>query len=453
MKFAKTGAYVVMIFLFFSTCGFFGCLPVEYYPEPEISTAKKPIIGEIISIRGENVTVADKKAVVNMYVHENEEVSTGPGSEVTIRFDEGGILHLYENTDPIFEIIQTPFCYLIQMFKGHAFLDTEGTCFKAETDDGSVTADSKIDIRIEEGRTIYRVLEGRINVVARNKPQVIKAVLTGQSAAVSKARVLTPRKMAEPELRELRLQFNKIRLIPVKKKDDIRIRKDRPEIRAGINLPRLKGRSMVDARSELKRLGLRWRINEVQSGKVRPGTVVQQYPRAGAKVKDGATVTLDVETDTIKLPSFKGRSIGNARSELKGLGLRWRIKEVRSGKFRPGRVVKQYPRAGTQVKPATTVSLDVETDTIKLPSFNGRSMVDARSELKRLGLRWRIKEVRSGKVRPGRVVKQYPRAGTQVKPGTTVNLDVEASDIKTKPVKKLPSIKEPLMREPQPELK
>jgi hypothetical protein len=172
-------------------------------------------IGRFESVQGPNVTVAGRAARVNMSIYEGEEVKTGPGSTTTIRFNGGGVMQLDERTDPIFSVIKGTFCILIQMFTGHAQLDSQGRCIQADTPESDAFINSKIDIRVQGGRTIWTVLDGRIEVSSKQNPRVRVPVTAGQRAEVLRARVEPAQPMPTTELRELQSRFMKIQVAPI----------------------------------------------------------------------------------------------------------------------------------------------------------------------------------------------------------------------------------------------
>lgn len=172
-------------------------------------------IATVEALQGPNVTVGGRPAYSNMPVYENEEVKTGPSSTATILFRGGGLLQMDENTDPVFTLISQTLCVLVQMFRGHAQLDSEGRCIEAATPESQAFINSRIDIRIEGGVTTWRVLTGRIDVAARIRPQERINVTAGQRIVASRARLEHPITMAQPEVQELNRHFMQIRVSPV----------------------------------------------------------------------------------------------------------------------------------------------------------------------------------------------------------------------------------------------
>ncbi len=172
-------------------------------------------IATVEALQGPNVTVGGRPAYSNMPVYENEEVKTGPSSAATVLFRGGGLLQLDENTDPVFTLISQTLCVLVQMFRGHAQLDSEGRCIEAATPESQAFINSKIDIRIEGAVTTWRVLAGRIDVAARMRPQERINVTAGQRIVASRARLERPVIMPQAELQELNRHFLQTRVSPV----------------------------------------------------------------------------------------------------------------------------------------------------------------------------------------------------------------------------------------------
>jgi len=176
----------------------------------------REIIGTIEKIettQEAGVTVAGRPARQSMPIYEGEEVMTGDRSTVIIRFSRGGLMQLRENTDPIFTIMRESMCLLIRMFSGHAMLDSGGQCVNADTPESGAFINTKVDIRVEGGRTVFEVLEGRIEVAAKARPQQRTSVTSGQTVVVSSSMVEPARPLTQRELRDLNTRFLPIREI------------------------------------------------------------------------------------------------------------------------------------------------------------------------------------------------------------------------------------------------
>lgn len=90
-------------------------------------------------------------------------------------------------------------------------------------------------------------------------------------------------------------------------------------------VPDVKGQTYASAAGNVDLSGLRAVITDsVFDSYSRPGTVVEQVPVAGAKIKKGGTVYLTIVAFTPKLvtvPEFYNVSVRQARSMFAGLGI------------------------------------------------------------------------------------------------------------------------------------
>ena len=191
------------------------------------------------------------------------------------------------------------------------------------------------------------------------------------------------------------------------------------------------GANVQEARDVLEEAGLRVRVRSVESD--RPaGDVVGQLPAAGATVSERGLVTLTVSSGPpgATVPDVVGEPASTARRELQEAGLRVQIERVASS--RPlGTVIRQSPKAGTDVEDGAVVSLQVAKPrpsapaTIDVPRLIGLDVSDARARLRDLGLGSTVTRVESPKS-PGTVVEQSPSAGSALERGETVTLTVSS---------------------------
>ena len=223
MRVAHPKTAVAMLACLTAVSLLWGCVAGQGpYPPPSppppgghVQPPPRQPIATVEAFQGPNVTVGGRPAYSKMPVYENEEVKTGPGSAATVLFRGGGLLQLDENTDPVFTLISQTFCVLVQMFRGHAQLDSEGRCIEAATPESQAFINSRIDIRVEGGLTTWRVLAGRIQVAMRTTPQHRVNVTAGQRIVVSRARLERPLAMPQQELQELNRHFLHLRVSPM----------------------------------------------------------------------------------------------------------------------------------------------------------------------------------------------------------------------------------------------
>jgi serine/threonine-protein kinase len=162
--------------------------------------------------------------------------------------------------------------------------------------------------------------------------------------------------------------------------------------------------------------------------------VVEQNPEAGMKVRPKRRVVVILSTGSgkIHIPNLVGRTIRQAEMVLNRLGLSiGEINEVHSEDIEEGGIIAQTPPAHEIVERGDTidllVSLGPEEAWIIMPSVVGLDLKSAQNELNEWGLKvGEVIEVQSEDVIPGRVVRQDPEMGEQVKKGDKIDLFLSA---------------------------
>ena len=132
-------------------------------------------------------------------------------------------------------------------------------------------------------------------------------------------------------------------------------------------VPEVKGLSYDEACRQLHEAGFSTELTDsLYDSKTRPGTVLEQNPKSGTKVKEGRMVYLTITAfspKTITLPTLTDVSVRQARSVLEGLGInKINIVEVAS-EFR-GLVIAvkrdgQPLAAGARIPVTASVTLEV----------------------------------------------------------------------------------------------
>lgn len=90
-------------------------------------------------------------------------------------------------------------------------------------------------------------------------------------------------------------------------------------------VPEVKGMSYAEANRQLQEAGFSSELTDsIYDDKTRPGTVVEQNPKSGTKVKEGRLVYLTITAfapKAVTLPLVTDVSLRQARSVLEGVGL------------------------------------------------------------------------------------------------------------------------------------
>jgi len=144
-------------------------------------------------------------------------------------------------------------------------------------------------------------------------------------------------------------------------------------------VPVLIGKSLVDAKLQLERSGLRiGDVSYVASATPRDVIVSQEYA-SGTQIRRNTTVRVSISLGavegSIEVPNLVGKPRGEAEQMLKGLQLQvGKINYLPTFKdLLPNTVVDQYPAAGAKVNPNNTVDLFISKFTeTKDDEFNSK---------------------------------------------------------------------------------
>lgn len=128
----------------------------------------------------------------------------------------------------------------------------------------------------------------------------------------------------------------------------------------GAKVPKLMGLAAADAVKQLQKLGLTAKLQQTAAAGAAPGSVVQQSPQPGKRLKRGAAVTLAVAKGAaaIVVPSVIGHSQQDAEHDLEQRGLN--VDAVTVASSQPaGTVVAQRPPANGKLQQGGTVRINV----------------------------------------------------------------------------------------------
>jgi serine/threonine-protein kinase len=205
---------------------------------------------------------------------------------------------------------------------------------------------------------------------------------------------------------------------------------------SGVNVtvPDVVGKSRTQAEQDLTEadleIGTITRVPAADDTQ-QPGTVVEQDPAANAEVESGTKVDLTIVAapEAVTIPDLEGVSPEDAQAALLDLGLEPAgPTEEPSDTVPDGAVTRTDPAAGSEVDPASTVTIFVSTgaEQVAVPEVRCQSFGSAQNELDQAGLT----SVISSETMPinpacplgNKVAAQDPAPGTQVEPGSTVTL-------------------------------
>jgi beta-lactam-binding protein with PASTA domain len=218
-----------------------------------------------------------------------------------------------------------------------------------------------------------------------------------------------------------------------------------------VRVPYIVGESREQAERDLSRAGLSARIILQSSRGIFAGDVISQKPRAGVEVASKTTINLVVssgettpagveldpsarkkEAALQTVPFVVGQSQGQAERDIFRKGLKARIRSQANNAVPEGEIISQSPAAGTQVAPTSIIDLVVSSgeSRIAIPDLVGKTQAYAEVELSRSRLGSSIASENSDTVAAGRVIRQNPAAGEQVRSESIVDLVVSSGTSK-----------------------
>jgi eukaryotic-like serine/threonine-protein kinase len=190
-----------------------------------------------------------------------------------------------------------------------------------------------------------------------------------------------------------------------------------------ILLPNLVGQPVIQAAQQLQGLGLT--VNPVNqptdAATTPPGTVLAMSPVAGTAVNKGSVVTLTVaQPPMVSVPAVVGQDQVAASNAIQQAGLQAQIVPQSDNTVPAGKVISTNPAGGTMVAKGSTVQVFVSTGpmTVAVPGVVGQSRAGAIAALTGAGLGVQASCASDSSV----VTSQNPPAGTQVNPGSTVDI-------------------------------
>jgi eukaryotic-like serine/threonine-protein kinase len=217
-------------------------------------------------------------------------------------------------------------------------------------------------------------------------------------------------------------------------------------------VPAVVGQRQDSAEAEVREAGLEPR-SERRPDEQPSGVVLAQDPEEGTELEEGETVRLTVsggpaERESVEVPDVVGTTSSEATATLRDAELDANIVSVPSA--RPaGTVIAQSPAAGESVEAGTSVRLNVaeapvatttqETTTTQdttttpattappesatVPDVVGAELADGARDFGDEGLKVAVRYVPSSEAQ-GRIVAQARPAGTELRQGDTVQVNV-----------------------------
>ncbi|MEV6650154.1 Stk1 family PASTA domain-containing Ser/Thr kinase [Streptomyces sp. NPDC051219] len=193
-------------------------------------------------------------------------------------------------------------------------------------------------------------------------------------------------------------------------------------------VPQLVGETFTDAERLVGNVGLKVSIARQEPCEEQPkDKICSQDPAGGTKLAEGETISVVVSTGAPKVtvPNVEGLSFSEAKKQLEDKG--FKVDKKTEESERPANVViAQDPKGDTSVQKGTEITLTVarEIKKVEVPDLTGKTPDQAKQALEAVGLVLGTTTEVDSASPPGTVVQQGTQAGTEVDPGSTVNIQV-----------------------------
>ena len=193
-----------------------------------------------------------------------------------------------------------------------------------------------------------------------------------------------------------------------------------------------------EASKELNKYDLKAVVEFVKyTSKYPPETILDQYPRAGRKVKPGRKVRLTVakEEKMVKVPKLVGQSLRHAQLKIDEIGLHMDTLLKDYDNRVPLDVVRwQNPSSGNLLRKGSGVKLGVSLgqppDFFEVPNLIGITLAEAKEELAKEGLRvGKISREQDEDKIPNTVLRQSVEPGTVLRKPLPIDLTLSFIDM------------------------
>jgi serine/threonine-protein kinase len=198
-----------------------------------------------------------------------------------------------------------------------------------------------------------------------------------------------------------------------------------------VDVPSLTGLTPDQARGLLEPRGLLLILDEERADdRAPPGTLVDQRPLAGSRLRRGEDVHAAVAKAAApsKVPKVAALTVDAARDLLEQAKLKvGAVTEAPSATLAKGQIIGSSPQAGAEVRADSAVDLQVSAgpSAQPVPSVLGKSRSTAKALLEKAGFAvGSLKYGSNDDYDSGVVIRQDPAANAPAAPGSKVDLTI-----------------------------
>lgn len=194
-------------------------------------------------------------------------------------------------------------------------------------------------------------------------------------------------------------------------------------------VPDVVNMTVVEAQAALEEKGFEVELEERYGNAVKPGTVMEQSPKAGEKRKQGSTIYLTISkgAELKTVPEIIGMSLSKAENLLKdeGYAIGKITKKFDSSKT-VGIVLEQFPKAMDKAPKGSKINLIVNEGEKTVPNVVGQKLATAKQLLEKEGLVVGSTSYTKNQADKDTVLSTDPGPGSHLSEGAKVNLTLSS---------------------------
>ena len=201
---------------------------------------------------------------------------------------------------------------------------------------------------------------------------------------------------------------------------------------AEIAVPDVKNMTVVEAQKLLEEKDFKVELEEKYGdpSQFKPGTVMEQSPKAGEKRKQRSLIILTIckGAELKGVPEVVGMSLSKAENTLLNVGFKLgKLTKKHVEGQRIGAVLAQSPKAMDKAPKGSGIDLVINEGDKPVPNLIGKPIAEAKRLLEQAGLKLgEVKEVNDHSAVKNVVLASNPNAGTKIGAGDAVSISVAA---------------------------
>ena len=205
------------------------------------------------------------------------------------------------------------------------------------------------------------------------------------------------------------------------------------QIKDGVVVPSLTGKTMDQAKQELKGTGLGIKqVGTASSDTVEKGQIISQDPQDGKTVEKNTTIEVIISSgsagnseNAVDIPNVVGQSETDASAALTAKGFQVTKTTSYSSSVAEGYVISQTPNGDTQGKEGDTITLEISLGSEKITVPDVSTSYKSEEQAKELLSQFNVSTVtKYSDTDAGIVIGQSLATGTQADPGASITITV-----------------------------